>query len=219
MLARDARQNELVERRCPQLVAQNHRHVAVRAFRHAVAHIFAVVHRLKHAFALGRLRAHHGGQQVQRFNVAVIETRIGLAAQLDALRSVRHGLRRDSHPQIAGAFHVIMFAGRGAARALVIDEMLRSVDLFHQVAQQIGKLFARHGNLDARKARAIVEAIEVVVERENLIVARGTRIIHAVAKPAHTIVHGNGHFLDGAECAVVVAEIFHNRALPSKQMP
>lgn len=29
----------------------------------------------------------------------------------------------------------------------------------------------------------------------------------------------NGHFLDGAECAIAAAKAFHNQALPSKQMP
>jgi len=56
------------------------------------------------------------------------------------------------------------------------------------------------------------------LDGRNQMLARGTRTGHAVAKPAHAIVHGNGHFHDGAECAIAVAKAFHNQALPSKQM-
>ena len=53
----------------------------------------------------------------------------------------------------------------------------------------------------------------------NQMLARGARIKNAVAKPTHAIVHGNGHFHDGAERAIAATKAFHNQALPSKQMP
>lgn len=57
------------------------------------------------------------------------------------------------------------------------------------------------------------------LDGRNQMLARGARIKNTVAKPAHAIVHGNGHFLDGAERAIAAAKAFHNQALPSKQMP
>ena len=139
----------------------------------------------------------------------MVETRIGLAAQLDALGAVGHHLWRDGHPQVARPLHVVVLAGRGSARALVVHEVFGRVDLLHQLVEQVGKLLARHGDLDVGKAGAVVEAVQVLVHGEDLEVASGTGVVHAVAEEADAVVHGDDHVLDRAELPVVVAKVLH----------
>ena len=60
-----------------------------------------------------------------------------------------------------------------------------------------------------RQARAVEEAVEVLFHGEDLEVAGRAGVVHAVAEETDAVVHGDDHVFDGAELAVVVAEVFH----------
>lgn len=120
--------------------------------------------------------------------------------------------------RLPGPLHVVVLAGRGSARALVVHEVFGGVDLLHQLVEQVGKLLARHGDLDVGKAGAVAEAVQVLVHGEDLEVANGTGVVHAVAEEADAVVHGDDHVLDRAELPdVVVAKVLHAGTLPFRQ--
>ena len=83
VLTRDARQNEVVERRCIQRSVLDDVHIAMRAFSNTTT--FTVEHRLLTTGALGLLRCHYRRNKVERFDVAMKEARIGLGDQLNRL--------------------------------------------------------------------------------------------------------------------------------------
>jgi hypothetical protein len=49
----------------------------------------------------------------------------------------------------------------------------------------------------------------MLLQGENVVIAAGGCVLNAVAKVAHTVVHGDGHFFQGAVVAVVIAKQFH----------
>lgn len=62
----------------------------------------AVEHSLLHTDTLGVLRRHNARQQVQCFDVTVIETRIFLCVEFDGHIGVVQVVLADGYPQLAG---------------------------------------------------------------------------------------------------------------------
>ena len=69
VLTRDARQNEVVERRCIQRSVLDDVHIAMRAFSNTTT--FTVEHRLLTTGALGLLRCHYRRNKVERFELFI----------------------------------------------------------------------------------------------------------------------------------------------------
>ena len=97
-----------------------------------------------------------------------------------------------------------MVAHRGATGHLPIDELLAAVHLFHHLRKQGTHLRLGLLQTNTQKCRTVIEAIQMLIQRINHMIAAVSGIIATVAEKAHTIQHGHLHFLQRAKLAVVI---------------
>ena len=96
-----------------------------------------------------------------------------------------------------------------AAGYLEVNEQIPCIHLIDQVLKQGLQLCLCTGHLNLDKARAVEEAVNVLVNCKNLVIAAGTCIVYAVPKPAHPVIHGNTHVLQFVVLSIIIAKRFH----------
>ena len=121
----------------------------------------------------------------------------------------------DHDPEIARGRLVIMGAHGGAARHLIIDEQIAGIQLQDQILQQSLHPGFLHGHPDVQRLRAAEEAVDVLVDGEDMIIAAGTGVVDTVAEPADTVVHRDGHLFDRPICTVVISQSLHESIILS----
>ena len=137
------------------------------------------------------------------------EARVGLGDELDRREAIGNRSRLQHYPQVARALGEGMVADAGAARYLVVDEQIARVHFLNQLVQQVLQLLLGAGHLDFQQLCAVEETVDMLVDGEDLVVARRAGIVDAVAEPVDAVVHRDGHFIERTEFAVVVTEVFH----------
>ncbi len=162
-------------------------HVGVGTLSHDIA---AVEHSLLHTDTLGVLRRHNAGQQVQCFDVAVIETRIFLGVEFDGRRGRSGGSGGWIPTACREIFGVDMVAGLDTARNLPVDKVRCSVHFGKQVGQQLAQFLFRHRDVDIQCLGAGVKAVDVVLHQIYLAVGTDCRVIHAVAEEVYPVIEG-----------------------------
>lgn len=116
--------------------------IGVRTFRNQIA---AVEHRFLTIFFRCALARHNARNQVQRFNIAVEETRVFHRNQFVFLRKVFHRAGQAVNQQIGFALGERVVANPGAAGALPVNELVGVVDLFDAAVKRFGEFFAAVG--------------------------------------------------------------------------
>ena len=98
-----------------------------------------------------------------------------------------------------------MVSRRAASGALNIYKLVAVVNLEHKVFEKSRKFFLGDGDVYFKNSRAVIEAGEMMLEIEYLMIVSIGRVIDAVAEPADSVNHRNSHILDFVVFAVVVA--------------
>ena len=203
----NAPQNEFVIGMGVENAVFQHRHIGMGTLGDDLA---PVEYGLGEASQLGPLGRSDAGQQVQRLDVAVVETGILLIIQLDGDIRIVEYLGTDQHPQLTGkVFGIHVVALLHATGHLPIDEIDLAVHLAEQVRQQLAQRFLFHGDLDIQGLGAGIEPVQVILKQIDLAVCTHRGVIAAVTKEVHPVIEGNRHFLRRSDFAVVICKCFH----------
>ena len=208
----DAPQDELIVGVGVEDTIFQDRHIGVSALGHDVA---TMEHGLLYADALGVLGGNYAGQQVQRFDVAVIKTGVFGGVQLDGHIGIVQVVGSDGHPQLAGQIlGVDVVAGLNAAGDLPVDEVGGAIHLGQQVGQQLAQFLFRHRDVNIQRLGTGVEAVEVVLHQVHLAIGTDGGIIDAIAKEMYAVVERDHQFFRRADLSIVICKCFHNSFLP-----
>ena len=213
----NAAQNQLIVRVGIENPVFQHRNVGMRTFRYNIP---AVEHGLAHAGQLGALGGHNAGQQVQRFDVAVVKASVLLRVQADGLVGVVQGVGPDGNPQLAGhAFLIHMVAGLHTAGDLPVYKVDLAVHLGQQVGQQPAQLDLAHRDVDIQCLGAGKKAVQVVLQQVYLAVRANGGIVAAIAKKVNAIIERHHQFFRCADFAIIICNGFHFPLLLSSWLP
>ena len=182
----------------------NNRHIGVRALGDNIAPMEHGLIAPGHRRALG---CHTRGQQIQSLNIAMEEARILCGNQIDFFIGILYRTGGQHNPQIGRYFvriRIRVVAHRGATGHLPIDELLAAVHFFHHLRKQGTHLRLGLRQANTQKCRTVIEAIQMLIQRINHMIAAVSGIIATIAEKAHTIQHGHLHFLQRAKLTVVV---------------
>ena len=135
------------------------------------------------------LRILDSWHEVERLDVAVAEPTILERDKLHRHLRVAERLGADHDPEFSGRFVVICVLTRcHASRDLPIYETRLVVDLGEQFVEQLVKVVFRKRNMDIEQRSAGEEAIEVVLDGENLPIYANRGFVDTVAEEMRTIV-------------------------------
>ena len=182
-------------------------YVAVSALRDSVA---AMENALVAAGLDGLLSRHNARDEVEGLYIAMKESCVLKGYELNALRKILDLCGLDCDPNVGLAlFGERMVADSGSAGRLPINKVIAAVNLADHIVEDVFHLILCAGKLNAEQSCAVEKAINVLVESEDDAVAAVGSVIDAVAEIADSVVHGNHHFFERTEFAVVVPKVFH----------
>ena len=92
---------------------------------------------------------------------------------------------------------------------LEVNEQISGVHLIYQVLKQRLQLCLCAWHLNPDKAGAVEEAVNMLVNCKNLVIAAGTCVVYAVSKPTYPVIHGNAHILQFAVLSIIITKRFH----------
>ena len=92
---------------------------------------------------------------------------------------------------------------------LEINKQISGIHLIDQFLKQRLQLCLCARHLHLNKACAVEEAVNVLVNCKNLVIAAGTCIVYAVSKPAYPVIHGNAHVLQFVVLSIIISKRFH----------
>lgn len=218
MLARDAREDELVRRGRTEHAVADDGEAGMRALGDAVA---AMEYDLVAAGLDRALHCHAVRNEVERLDVAVQETGVldrdefvGMVVAVE-----RAGLR-ERHQRRLCAGREGVLAVRCGARGLPVQHVRRvAVQTADQIVQRCGELAALHRRLDAQQPEAVVEAVEMIVERKDLLVADHGGVVNAVAEIQTAVGDRRLNLVDAADFSVIVCNILHWNMPPLIKIP
>ena len=218
MLARNARQDEIIRRRSAEHAVLENRQTGMRTLSYAVA---AVEHNLVAACLNGLLHGHAVRDQVERFDVAVQKARVldrnQLVRMILAVQSARLSKR---HQAGLAVRRKRMLAVRHGSGRLPVQHVRRiRIQLHDQTVQRFRQLVTLHRRLNAEQLQAVVKTVEMVIECENLLVIHHRRVINAVAEVKAAVGDGRLHLVDAADFSVIVCNILHGNMPPLMKIP
>ena len=218
VLARDAREDKLVRRGRAEYAVADDGEAGMCALGDAVA---AVEHDLVAACFDRALHCHAVGDEVEGLDVAVQETGVLDGDELvRVVLTVKRAGLRERHQGRLCARRESVLAVRGGAGGLPVQHMRRvRIQTADQIVQRCGELAALHRRLDAQQAKAVVEAVEMVLKREDLLVADHGRVVNAVAEIQTAVGDGSLYLVDTADFSVIVCNILHWNMPPLIKIP
>ena len=218
MLARDAREDELVRRGRTEHAVADDGEAGMRALGDAVA---AVEHDLVAACFDRALHCHAVGDEVESLDVAVQETGVLDRDELVGMVvTVERAGLRERHQRRLCAGREGVLAVRCGARGLPVQHVRRiAVQTADQIVQRCGELAALHRRLDAQQPEAVVEAVEMIVERKDLPVSDHGGVVNAVAEIQTAVGDRRLNLVDAADFSVVVCNILHWNMPPLIKIP
>ncbi|MPN28115.1 hypothetical protein SDC9_175554 [bioreactor metagenome] len=207
MSARNAGQNVLVRRSGHERAVLEHQQVGAGALGH---HAVAMEHRLAAAALLGGFRGEHAGDEVQRFDVAILPANIRQYDNFLWNANVRERHLAREHEQVRrAALRKRVGTHRRCAGNLKIELLMVALHAVGHRLQNRGQLRARHGERNPQKSEACFQPVEVFFQRKETMVVHANRLVHPVPKVGAAIQRGDFQLLQRREFAVVIPDCVH----------
>ena len=181
--------------------------------------------RLGHALAavqkcLGRactgclLGGEHVGQQIDRLDIAILETQILHAVQRCALILGSNADLLCKHQEIRLYTRgIFVLTGGCTARNLQVKQQLLALGYLQKAVDLRKQLLARHVKRNVRQAAAVIKSVDVQPHCKRLFVEHQHGIVHRVTVKHRAIAQRDGHLIVISDLSVKICLCRHKYLL------